>query len=103
MARWLEIIELRTGSNNTHNLQEVLIKLVKELKTTYDQQDINVYSSFLVGSDFSIHLIHNARKQDVNRSAMGLQIAMTLKEFGLVNHNIWNEISIQIPPKNELK
>ena len=88
---WLEIIELRTSSNNDPELQNVFKQLVKELKLDPEYPKITVYHNYAVDCDYSIHLAHHRFQPEERGSALGLRIAAILKTFGLVSHNTWIE------------
>jgi hypothetical protein len=45
----------------------------------------------MVNTDFSIHLFHETAKVKDWGSELGQHIASALKEYGLVNHQIWIE------------
>ena len=89
--KWLEIIELRSDNRNIMLLEQQLNNLSKDLKKNTEQMAIEVYSRVAVDSDFSIHLLHNSEKADINGSSLGLLLVSNLKEFGLVNHKVWIE------------
>ena len=52
-----------------------------------------VYSRALIPMDYSIHIIHNHEEVENEGSPLGLQLVAALKEFGLVNHSIWHDVS----------
>ena len=83
--KWLEIIELRFGGSDRKMLKSKLYKLLE----TVENSEIKVYSHVNVKTDFSIHLTHYSEKADRSGSPLGQHLVSTLKEFGLVNHNVW--------------
>ena len=89
--KWIEIIELRAGSNKDQEVQNVFRQLVKELKLDPDYPKIKVYQNYTVESDYSIHLAHHQLQPEERGSALGMRIAAILKTFGLVSHNTWIE------------
>lgn len=89
--KWLEIIELRSDNRNTLFLEQQLKGLSKELKKNNVSMATEIYSRAAVDSDFSIHLLYDSKKADINGSALGLLLVSNLKEFGLVNHKVWIE------------
>jgi hypothetical protein len=89
--KWLEIIELRSVGSNKQLLEDELKSLIKELNKDGIQGLIKVYAHNSVDSDFSIHLLHDSAEADINGSTLGLQLISTLKDFGLLNHNVWVE------------
>ena len=90
--KWLEIIELRAVMTNREQLESQLQELMDEATKEVSLQNIKAYSHFTINSDVSIHLIHDSVNVDINGSLLGLQLASSLKEFGLVNHSIWIEM-----------
>ena len=90
--KWLEIIELRSVGNDRELLESQLQNLTNELDKETKKQAIKVYSHTTVETDFRIHLFHDSKKVENSGSQLGLCIASALKEFGLVNHSIWNEM-----------
>jgi len=69
-----------------------LKKLIVEMDRETKMQAIKSYSRVLIDSDFSIHLFHDSKNVEKIGSPLGLRIASSLKEFGLVNHTIWIEM-----------
>jgi len=93
--KWLEIIELRSDVSNRWLLGKRLKSFVKEFEKEDKHRTIKVYSHVSVNSDFSIHLLHDSKKADINGSPIGLQLVSGLKEYGLINHNVWVEMIVE--------
>jgi hypothetical protein len=89
--KWLEIIELRSVDSNRELLKRQLKALIDEAHKKAEQQAIKVYNHVAIDTDFSIHLLYDSVKADINGSPLGLQLVSTLKKFGLVNHSVWIE------------
>ena len=92
MAKWLEIIEIQTGLDKASKLKHVLANLAKELLKNPDLHKVKIYDSHFVESDFSIHLIHRSSIPGPAGSVAGVHIAAVLKEYGIMNHQVWCEI-----------
>jgi len=90
--KWLEVIELRSGSSNQELLESQLLTLIDEVEKAIQQQTIKSYRRVMIDTDFSIHLFHDSTKVENKGSQLGLRLASALKEFGLVNHSIWFEM-----------
>ncbi len=88
----LEIIELRTAESNRKLLDIQMQKLIDDVAKETGAESIKAYFRVMLATDFSIHLFHDALEGDQNGSKLGLHLAATLKEFGLVNHSLWIEI-----------
>ena len=89
---WLEIIEVRSAEGNNKFLESQMQKLVNEVNEGAKENAVRAYCRLMIDTDFSIHLFHDSGKVEKSGSALGLRTASALKEFGLVNHNIWVEM-----------
>jgi hypothetical protein len=92
--KWLEIIELRSADGNREQLELMLNNLINETALKGENQVTVVYKHVMIDNDFSIHLTHDTMKVERSGSQLGLSIASSLKEYGMVNHSIWVERSI---------
>jgi hypothetical protein len=90
--KWLEIIELRSVGRDQGLLESQFKELVKEVDKEANRQAIKAYSRVMRDTDFSFHLFHDSDQIEPGGSPLGLQIASSLKEFGLVNHTVWIEM-----------
>jgi len=90
--KWLEIIELRSAGGNNKLLESQMQKLVNDVYERTENNPVNAYCRLMIDTDFSIHLFHDSKKVEKSGSPLGLRLASALKEFGLVNHNIWVEM-----------
>jgi hypothetical protein len=87
----IEIIELRLRCNN-QVLKELNIPgLIAEVEKKTKPFTIKLYRHGSLTTDYSLHLVYNMEKIDVNGSPLGLRLVSALKEFGLINHNVWFE------------
>ena len=87
---YLEIIELRTGNKDRGQVAQFIEDWLGKIKAT-DQQQIRVYHNALLDTDISVHLFHQSVAESIGFSQIGSELVFVLKEFGLVNHNIWIE------------
>ena len=95
--KWLEIIEIRTAGLLNQELQCALSDLIEEMSQEPEHTMIRVYKSYTVGNDYSIHLAHGKDRPNAAGSAMGVHVADSLKNYGLVNHHVWSEIKKMKP------
>ena len=85
----LEIIELRTAPGNTTTVENYLRDWLRE--SDKDAQVIKSYRHMNLNTDFSVHISYEINSGQVMPYTYGKQLAESLKEFGLVNHSVWNE------------
>ena len=90
--KWLEVIELRSVGSHREMLESQLQKLLHQLEEEVGEQAVNVYRRVMIDSDLSIHLLHDSAGVEPGGSPLGLRLASSLKEFGLVNHSVWIEM-----------
>ncbi len=86
---WIEIIRLRlaAGGNEAawREIMEYAGPAVKEDKFTR----IRIYRDAHLYTDLSVHLVHSSCLTDIHRSPLGLRIAASFEELGLVDHSVW--------------
>ena len=87
--KWVEVILIRSVEINREKLESKLRRLIAMDSKTDHQRMVHVYSRVLVESDFCIHLVHDSEKVEHSGSRLALRLVTALKEFGLVNHNVW--------------
>jgi len=90
MVKWLEIIKLRRAGNGEEILREFLRSLANSGQIR-ELIEIRTYRHASFDSDLNVHLYWESERPEPNGSALGLHLAQTLKEFGLMNHSVWIE------------
>ena len=101
MNQYLETIELRTTGQNREKLESVFEKLLAGLNSDAEQEQIQVYNSQVIERDFCIHLHFQAENPNREGSPLGLRMVSALKEYGLIHHNIWCEMTFQSLKANQ--
>ena len=91
--KWVEIIELRTVDSDRELLESHLQELIQQVDKETQMQPIKTYRRVMLETDLSFHLFHDSKNVEQNGSPLGLRLASSLKEFGLVNHRVWTEMS----------
>jgi len=87
--KWLEIIKLRSACKDSGLLGELLLSIDKLSQS--GRVEMKTYHHAALETDLSVHLGWNSVQPERNGSALGLRLAQSLKEFGLVDHSIWIE------------
>jgi hypothetical protein len=89
---WIEIVTLRSSNGNVQ--EELIRELMKPVATGDESKGLiamKIYLNARINGDVSIHLQWRSIKIEQQGSSIGLRLAETLKEFGLVNHSAWVE------------
>ncbi len=89
--KWVEIIKLRSAGNDPRGLNDLLLPM-SDLRQS--GLEIGIYRHAALESDVSIHLYWDTEGPVRSGSELGLQLARTLEEFGLVDHSIWIKAGI---------
>lgn len=90
---WIEVVQLRTAERNHNILESRLNQLAGEINREHGPGSIMVYKRSLIPTDYSIQIIHNSGKVEDAGSPLGLRLVAALKEFGLVNHSVWMDVT----------
>lgn len=88
---WVEIIALRSNGNIQQSVIQELLKLGADDDERNGLIGMKIYRNAWINTDISIHLQWRSIKTEQQGSSIGLRLAETLKEFGLVNHSAWVE------------
>lgn len=88
--KWLEIIKLRSAGTGEGMLENFLRSLVK-FGQNGELVEIKTYRHAALQNDLSVHLHWESGRPEQNGTNLGLRLAQTFKEFGLVDHSIWIE------------
>ena len=92
--KWLEIIELRTSENNSEAAIKELARLINEINQKNQNKGVTLYLKAYLKTDISLHIRHHEDHIPQGGSDLGLNIAASLKVYGLVNHQLWQEVFI---------
>lgn len=87
--KWLEIIELRMAGKQREPIGQVLSDLEANSSNRSQTLEMKIFKHATIETDYSIHLIHLSGSAQIHGSTLGLRVADALKEFGLVNYNVW--------------
>jgi hypothetical protein len=93
LMKWLEMIELRSVGCHQELLESQLQQLMHDVNKEADVQSIRAYHHVMIDTDVSIHLVHDSPNAEPGGSLVGLCLASSLRDFGLVNHSVWIEMS----------
>jgi hypothetical protein len=86
---WLEVIKLRSAEKGSGMLDELFMSVSKANQRGLVK--IKTFRHAALDGDLSVHLYWESKQPEQNGSALGLRLAQTLKEFGLIDHSVWIE------------
>jgi hypothetical protein len=85
----LEIIELRTSPGNVEIAETFLREWASAQKTAF--WTTRYYKHITLETDFSIHISYPPGKTSMRQVSEVKQLADSLKDYGLVSHNVWTQ------------
>lgn len=88
--KWIELITVMSIPDSPLKPD---IKLIHRMAETHKEhlKNIHFFRHSLMESDMAIHLYWNTSKSKPAGSDFGQELIQLLKEYGLVNHSVWNE------------
>jgi hypothetical protein len=90
--KFLEIIQVRSHSGRSDYLFPLLKDLYQEGNGPDGLRGLKIYSHLQLKGDLSLHLVWEKDTHDLLQgSPLGLKLSQALKDFGLINHNVWKE------------
>ena len=87
----LEIIQIRSASGQQDKLIPILKGLFREVAGQNGLLNSKIYSHLQLKGDLSLHLAWERSATLLQGSPLGLRLSQALKEYGLINHNVWKE------------
>jgi len=91
--KWAEMIMVRSAGSGGDLLETTLKDLINAVAIEIEHEVIRIFRGEKLDSDICIVLFHREERTHTGGSPLGLQLVNALKEVGLVNHTIWNEIA----------
>jgi len=92
--RWLETIKVQSATGKEEATENELTILVHEVRKNTDRQGLRaatVSSHASVPGYFALRLFWDTDDLLASGSILGMNLAQSLKVFGLVDHSVWIE------------
>ena len=94
IMRWLETIKVQSATGKEETTENELTILVREVRKNTDRQGLReatVSSHASVPGYFALRLFWDTDDLQASGSILGMNLAQSLKVFGLVDHSVWIE------------
>ncbi len=85
----LEIIHLRSCEEPLESLGR---RIRESLGSGDGRADVRLYRRHGLETDVAIHIHHLEAPGEAGPSGLGLQLASSLRAYGLVEHTLWGEL-----------
>jgi hypothetical protein len=93
---WLEVIRLRSAEKNHQAVEEVLESL--RGWNQREAAEIMAYRHIALKTDWMIVVRWDEAPPERNGSTLGLHLEEAFRELGLVDHGVWKEKNLKMPP-----
>lgn len=84
-----EIIHVRLFGKIQQRLSETIRK---SLGTEISAEVFTIFQRDNLESDLAVHIYRNENNNLCGASQLGIHLASSLKEYGLVEHTVWKEL-----------
>jgi len=88
----IEIIEIRLSQNLNEVLEKEIGNVIKEVMKIESGYTMKLYNKMQLRSDYLIVIFHTQKLTNHKKSELGQRLRASLKDFGMINHNVWNEL-----------
>ena len=89
--KFLETIQVRAHSGHPDDLLPLLKGFYQEGDGPEGLIGLKIYSHLQLKGDLSLHLVWEKDAAFLQGSPLGMRLSRSLKDFGLINHNVWKE------------
>ena len=89
----IETLEIRLAQNLNKKLEAEIKQVLDDVGRNASGISMKFYTKNSLNSDYLIIIMHLYKKNSNQRNELGQRIKAALKDYGLVNHNIWNEVN----------
>ncbi len=94
MIHWLEVIKLRSAGRSSRVLQELSLSMARINQG--GPVEMKIYRHAALETDLTVVLHWKTGRTEPNGSALGLRLAQSLRDFGLIDHSVWVEEKEQV-------
>lgn len=89
MMESIEIIRLRTQPDVEPSVIRSLKDIIRHFNGMPGLNEARIYSHTAVPGDVSLHIMWDTVQGMLTESEIGLRIAETLAEYGILDHTVW--------------
>ena len=91
----IETLEIRLAQNLDKKLEEEIEQVVDDVVKKATGIRMNLYKKNNLHSDYLIIIMYSINEPETKGIELGRRIKSALNEYGLVNHNVWNEVKFK--------
>ncbi len=90
----MEVINIRFFDQNIEQIVSRYITPVLRQDSVKENWDIKIMRHYRLHMEIAIMLVSKHQTDGLKKSVLGLQLVENLKFLGIINHSVWNELSV---------
>jgi hypothetical protein len=91
----IETLEIRLAQNLNKKLETEIEQVLDDVVKSGSVISMKLYKKNNLHSDYLIIIMYSINEPETKGIELGRRIKSALNEYGLVNHNVWNEVKFK--------
>jgi hypothetical protein len=93
---WLEVITVRTAGNSEFTKALEFCRQMNQSLKPEEKMSVKIYRNTNYDMDLSVHIYHDVAEMVPAKTACGICLSKLLNRFGIVDHNVWGPVQIEL-------
>ena len=89
--KWMEYITICSGDIIQHRKVVGLLIPLEDLPSDEGPKKIKIFRHHRLGNEWGVQIDWESDKEAIGKSTLGLHLAQSFSNFGLINHYVWVE------------
>jgi len=91
----IETLEIRLAQSLNKKLEAEIEQVLDDVVKSASGISMKLYKKNNLHSDYLIIIMYSINEPETKGIELGRRIKSALNEYGLVNHNVWNEVKFK--------
>ncbi len=91
----IETLEIRLAQSLNRKLEAEIEQVLDDVVKSASGISMKLYKKNNLHSDYLIIIMYSINEPETKGIELGRRIKSALNEYGLVNHNVWNEVKFK--------
>ncbi len=91
----IETLEIRLAQSLNKKLEAEIEQVLDDVVKKTSGISMKLYKKNNLHSDYLIIIMYSINEPETKGIELGRRIKSALNEYGLVNHNVWNEVKFK--------
>jgi hypothetical protein len=95
---WIEVVTVRTAGEDEFMAALDFCDQMNQSLKAEETMKVNVYRNTIYNMDLSIHIHRESGAVFPAKTACGIRLSKLLSRFGIVDHNVWQQVQLDALP-----